>query len=98
MDNTKKLAIVLSRGTDDERATVAWTIANTGLDAGQQITMFLVSSGVDRFQEKGGRILVCPPCAKVRGYDEADMIPGAEIVGSPALHAQIVDGAATLTF
>jgi len=122
MENTKKLAIVCSRGVDDERATVAWTIANTGLDAGQQITMFLVSSGVDlarkgaidnvranpfdpplkdlvdRFQELGGRILVCPPCAKVRGYDADDMIPGAEIVGSPALHAQIVDGAATLTF
>ncbi|SNS60152.1 DsrE family protein [Tropicimonas sediminicola] len=119
---TRKLAIVSSRGHDDERGTVAWTIANTGLDSGQQVTMFLVSSAVDtvrkgasdnvrmnpfdppmgeliaNFQEKGGRILVCPPCAKVRGYAEDDLIDGVQIVGSPALHALINDGAATLSF
>jgi len=41
------LAIVNSRGLDDERATVAFTIANGGLASGQEVTMFLVSSGVD---------------------------------------------------
>ena len=120
--NMKKLAIVNSRGLDDERGTVAWTIANTGLASGQQVTMFLVSSGVDvvrkgaaanvqmnpfdppmgeliqTFQDNGGRILACPPCAKVRGYDEEHLIDGVQIVGSPALHAVINDGAATLTF
>jgi len=120
--NTQKLAIVVSRGQDDERATVAWTIANTGLASGQKVTMFLVSSAVDMarkgaidhvqmnpfdppmkelvdsFQSNGGRILVCPPCAKVRGYAEEDFIDGVQVVGSPALHAQIVDGAATLSF
>lgn len=123
MENqTKKLAIVLSRGLDDERATVAFTIAKTGLASGQQVTMFIVSAGVDvvrkgaadnvqmnpfdpplkelidHFQENGGRILVCPPCAKVRGYEETDFIDGVQVVGSPALHALILDGAATLSF
>ncbi len=46
-DQKKKLAIVASRGLDDERATVSWTIANGGLAAGLDVTMFLVSSGVD---------------------------------------------------
>ncbi|MBZ2168269.1 DsrE family protein [Marinobacter sp. F4216] len=44
---TPKLVIVNSRGLDDERATVAFTIANAGIASGQEVTMFLVSSGVD---------------------------------------------------
>jgi len=122
MENAKKLAIVMSRGLDDERATVAFTIANTGIASGQQVTMFMVSAAVDvvrkgaadnvrmnpydppmkelidNFQTGGGRILVCPPCAKVRGYGEEDFIEGVQVVGSPALHAQILDGASTLSF
>ena len=46
-DQVKKLAIVISRGLDDERATVALTIANAGIASGQQVTLFMVSSGVD---------------------------------------------------
>lgn len=123
MENAKpKLAIVASRGHDDERATVAWTIANVGQKEGQDVTMFLVSSAidivrkgaidhvrmnpfdpsmkelVDAFIERGGKILCCPPCAKVRGYSEDDLIDGAQIVGSSALHALIKEGAATLSF
>ena len=47
-DQTKKLAIVVSRGLDDERATVAFTIANTGIASGQQVTMFMVSAATKR--------------------------------------------------
>jgi len=122
MENAMKLAIVVSRGLNDERSTVAFTIANTGIASGQQVMLFMVYAAVDvvrkgaadnvrmnpfdpplkelidNFQKNGGRILVCPPCAKVRGYAEEDFIDGVQVVGSPALHAQIVDGAATLSF
>lgn len=123
MNETKpKLAIVVSRGLDDERSTVAMTIANGGLASGQDVTLFLVSSGVDlvrknaldfarmnpidpplkelldNFTGQGGKILACPPCAKVRGYEQDDLIDGVEVIGSPALHALIKDGAATLCF
>jgi len=118
----EKLVIVASRGLDDERATVSWTVANGGLAAGLDVTMFLVSSGVDLvrkgavdfarmnpldpplkeliedFQAKGGTILACPPCAKVRGYTEEDLIDGVIITGSAALHGLISEGAATLSF
>jgi len=118
----EKLVIVASRGLDDERATVSWTVANGGLAAGLDVTMFLVSSGVDLvrkgavdfarmnpldpplkeliedFQAKGGTILACPPCAKVRGYTEGDLIDGVIITGSAALHGLISEGAATLSF
>jgi predicted peroxiredoxin len=118
---TEKLVIIASRGLDDERATVAWTIANGGIASGLEVTMFLVSSGVDLvrkgavdfarmnpldpplkeliedFLAKGGKILACPPCAKVRGYTEDDLIDGVVVMGSAALHGLIKEGAATIS-
>ena len=47
---------------------------------------------------RGGKILVCPPCANVRGYTEDDLIPGVIITGSGAIHELIKEGAATLCF
>jgi predicted peroxiredoxin len=117
-----KLVIVASRGHDDERATVSWTIANGGLTAGLQVTMFLVSSAIDlvrkgavdhvrmnpfdppmkelieSFISRGGKILICPPCAKVRGYGQEQLLDGVVITGSASLHALIKEGAATLCF
>jgi len=121
-NTTEKLVIVASRGHDDERATVSWTVANGGLTAGLDVTMFLVSSGIDLvrkgaidhvrmnpfdppmkeliegFLARGGKILVCPPCTKVRGYTQEMLLDGVTIVGSAALHALIKEGAATLSF
>jgi predicted peroxiredoxin len=118
----QQLVIVASRGHDDERATVSWTIANGGLTAGLEVTMFLVAAGIDLvrkgaadhvrmnpfdppmkeliegFLARGGKILACPPCAKVRGYNEESLIEGVTLVGSAALHALIKEGAATLSF
>ena len=47
MSESNKLVIVVTRGFDDERASVAWTIANSGINTGLEVTVFLVSSGVD---------------------------------------------------
>jgi predicted peroxiredoxin len=46
-EQNKKLVVLISRGLDDERATVGWTIANGGLAEGVDVTVFLVSAGVD---------------------------------------------------
>jgi len=121
MTDQKKIVIVASHGLNDDRATIAWTIANGGLASGQDVTMFLVSSGVDvvrkgaadfaranpldpplkelveDFMAKGGKVLACPPCAKVRGYDESSLIDGVKLAGSPALHALIIEGASTIS-
>lgn len=43
----KKLVIVITQGHDNERASVAWSIANGALNAGLDLTVFLVSSAVD---------------------------------------------------
>jgi len=118
----KKLVIVNSRGFDDERSSVAWSIANTAVASDMDVTVFLVSAGVDwvrkgaadvaqlnpmdptmsdmigNFLGNGGRILVCPPCAKVRGYTEESLIDGAIIAGAPVMLEEVSAGAATLSF
>lgn len=122
MSEQKELVIVNSRGLDDERSSVAWSIANTAAASDMPVTVFLVAAGVDwvrkgagdvarlnpldptvgdmigTFLTNGGRILVCPPCAKVRGYGETDIIDGATIAGAPAMLEVVSRGAGTLTF
>ncbi len=122
MSNTKKLVVVVTNGCNDERASVAWSVANGGIASGYHVTMFLVSSGADwarkgaaelarpnpldppikdmmqNIIDSGGTIMVCPPCAKVRGYEKEDLIDGVELAGSTAMLGVVSEGAATLTF
>jgi predicted peroxiredoxin len=122
MSESKKLVIVNSRGFDDERSSVAWSVANTAVASGMDVTVFLVSAGVDWVRkgaasvaqlnpldppmsdmirnvvEGGGRILVCPPCAKVRGYTDESLVDGAVLAGAPAMLEEILAGAASLSF
>ena len=122
MSESKKIVIVNTRGLDDERSSVAWSIANTAAASGMEVTMFLVSAGVDWARKgaadaaqlnpldpkmsemignvvaAGGTILVCPPCAKVRGYTEDSLIDGAVLAGAPALLEKINAGAEAVSF
>lgn len=117
----KKLVIVVSNGFDNERSSVAWSIANGGIASDFEVTMFLVASGVDWVRkgataearlnpldppvgemiqnviEAGGTIMVCPPCAKVRGYTEADLIDGVVLAGSVSMLGVVSEGAATIS-
>jgi predicted peroxiredoxin len=118
----KKMVIVISRGFDDERSSVAWSIANASIASGMDLTVFLVAAGVDWVRKGaaeqarlnpvdppikelmgnviagGGKILVCPPCAKVRGYGAEELIDGVTIAGAPAMLEVVKQGAATLSF
>ena len=122
MSNKQKLVIINSRGFDDERSSVAFSIANTAAASEMDVTMFLVSAGVDwarkgaadaahpnpfdpgigdmmkSFLGNGGRILVCPPCAKVRGYDETVLREDVVVAGAPVMLEEIVAGGASLSF
>ena len=122
MADAKKLVVVVTNGFNDERASVAWSIANGGIASGFKVTMFLVSSGVDWVRRKaadvarlnpldppvkdmiqtvmdnGGKIMVCPPCAGVRGYSQDDLIDGVTLAGSVAMLDVVQQGASTLTF
>ncbi|CAN7518719.1 DsrE family protein [Neorhizobium sp. LjRoot104] len=57
-----------------------------------------LAQSIEDFQGRGGTIWACPPCVKSRGYDQHDLLEGVVIVGASAMHAEIRDGAATLSF
>ncbi|MCB0600021.1 MAG: DsrE family protein [Saprospiraceae bacterium] len=122
MTDNQKLVVVITHGLHDERASVAWSIANGGIKNGLEVRVFLASSAVDWVRKgaadlvhlnpldptmidmiqtvinAGGGVGVCPPCAKVRGYSEEDLIDGVQIVGSGFIHEAIKEGASTLSF
>jgi len=122
MPDNKKLVIVITRGLDDERSSVAWSIANAGIASDMEVTVFLAAAGVDwvrkgaadvahlnpvdpplreligNLMSNGGKVLVCPPCAKVRGYSEESLIDGVTVAGAPAMLEVVKQGAATLSF
>ena len=122
MTEKKKLVILITSGLDDERSSVAWSIANGGISSDLDVTIFLTSSAVDwvrkgaadnvhlnpfdppmkdmieKVRNAGCQILVCPPCAEVRGYSQEDLLDGVVITGSGALHELTKQGAQTLTF
>jgi len=122
MTDSNKIVIVISRGLDDERSSVAWSIANGGIASDMEVTVFLVAAGVDWVRKgaadaahlnpadppmkemidnvvnHGAGILVCPPCAKVRGYGLPDLLEGVTLAGSPAMLAIVKNGASTLSF
>ena len=122
MSESKKLVVIVTRGCDDERSSVAWSVANGGIASGYEVTMFLVSAGADWARkgaaenarlnpldppakemiqnviDSGGSIMVCPPCAKVRGYEPDDLIEGAVLAGSTAMLGVVSEGAKTVTF
>jgi predicted peroxiredoxin len=122
MAEKQKLVVIVTNGFNDERSSVAWSVANGGVASGMEVTMFLVSSGVDWVRkgaaeharlnpldptikdmietvvESGGKILVCPPCAGVRGYAQDDLMDGVTLAGSVAMLDVVQQGAETITF
>ncbi len=47
MNDSRKLVVIISQGLDNERASVAWSLANGGINSGLDVSVFLVSAGVD---------------------------------------------------
>ncbi|MGB0495627.1 MAG: DsrE family protein [Kangiellaceae bacterium] len=51
---------------------------------------------MDQFVSNGGRIWVCPICAKLKGITADDLIEGAEIAGAPKSMAFLANGGKVL--
>lgn len=47
METKKKIVVLMTRGFDDERASVAWSITNGGIKSGLEVSVFLTSSAVE---------------------------------------------------
>lgn len=50
------------------------------------------------FLEAGGKLYVCSPCLKRRGYDETSLLPGATIVGGAKLVEFLSDGTPSVSY
>lgn len=48
---------------------------------------------IDAFIENGGKIWLCPACAKAKGISQSDLIAGVEIAGAPRTMAFMASGA-----
>ena len=59
MEKKRKLVVVITNGMDNERSSVAWSIANGGINSGLDVSVFLVSNGVD-WVRKGAANLAHP--------------------------------------
>lgn len=53
---------------------------------------------IQQFTENGGKILVCSPCFKKRGLDEAQLIPGAVIAGGAKLVEFMAGGVSSVSY
>ena len=51
---------------------------------------------IEQFIGNGGRMWLCPICAKVHGISESDLIEGAEIAGAPKTMAYLEAGGKVL--
>ncbi len=50
------------------------------------------------FQARAGVVWACTPCVRARGYAQDDLLDGVIIAGASVMHAEIAQGAATLSF
>jgi predicted peroxiredoxin len=48
------------------------------------------------YRSNGGKIWLCPACAKAKGISQADLADGVEIAGAPRTMAFLGDGAQLL--
>ena len=55
-----------------------------------------IDSLIKQFVSNGGKLWLCPVCAKVKGISETDLIEGAEIAGAPRTMAFLAGGAKVL--
>jgi predicted peroxiredoxin len=100
------VAFTIANGGLTAGLTVFVFLTSTAIDlvrkGGQRMThvppLDSLASLIDDFQKRGGVIWACPPCVKSRGYEQADLLEGVTIVGASAMHAEIKQGAATLSF
>ena len=60
-EETRELVVMISHGIDDEMSSVGFTIANGGLTAGLNVTIFLTSAAVDIVRKRASDMTQVKP-------------------------------------
>ena len=100
------VAFTIANGGLTAGLKVSLFLTSTAIDlvrkGGQRLTQVAplepLAALIEDFMKRGGVVWACPPCVQSRGYQQSDLIDGVVIVGSSAMHAEIKQGAATLSF
>jgi predicted peroxiredoxin len=100
------VAFTIANGAITAGLKVSMFLTSAAVDlvrrGGQRLTQVAplepLSALIEDFQKRGGVIWACTPCVKSRGYEQADLLDGIVIAGASVMHAEIKDGAATLSF
>lgn len=100
------VAFTIANGGLTAGLKVSMFLTSTAIDlvrkGGQRLTQVAplgpLVTLIDEFMERGGVIWACPPCVQSRGYLQSDLLDGVTITGASAMHAEIRQGAATLSF
>lgn len=61
MNEPKKLVVVLGANANDDKSSVAFTIANAALSTGMQVAVFLTSDGVELAKDGGYDLTLVQP-------------------------------------
>ena len=80
---TRELVVLVTRGTDHELSSVAFTVACGGITAGMKVYAFLVSSGVDLVRRKAIEITHVPPLDPLKSLMEDFLKRGGTIWACP---------------
>ena len=100
------VAFTIANGGLTAGLKVSMFLTSTAVDlvrkGGQRLTQVAplepLAALIEDFVKRGGVIWACPPCVKSRGYEQSDLLDGVTVVGASAMHAEIKQGAATLSF
>jgi predicted peroxiredoxin len=80
---SRDLVVVMTRGTDHELSSVAFTIANGGITAGLKVYAFLTSSAVDLVRKRAIDVTHVPPLEPLRALVEDFLRRGGTIWACP---------------
>lgn len=81
--NSRELVVLVTRGTDHELSSVAFTIACGGITSGLKVYAFLVSSGVDLVRRKAVDVTHVPPLDPLKSLIDDFLARGGTIWACP---------------
>lgn len=67
---SRELVVLMTRGTDHELSSVAFTIANGGITSGLKVYVFLTSAAVDLVRKQAVKLTHVPPLEPLQALME----------------------------
>ena len=80
---TKELVVLMTKGADHERSSVAFTVANGGITAGLKVYAFLTSGSVDLVRKRAADLPHVPPLDPLKALIDDFLRRGGTIWACP---------------